>query len=103
MSRRLLVTALAAAAIVAAAGPAPATAHPYPEIFCDGSVHARGQQWGFDGKAVSCDFMREWTRRWLRHHEQPKGWECIGVVETGDCHKRHSHHPRRWFEFYVFD
>ena len=103
MARRLVITALVFAALAPVPGSSPAAARPYPDTFCDGSVQARGQQWGFDGRAVGCDFQRRWTRRWLRHGEHPTGWECFGVVETGDCHKRHSHHPRLWFEFYVLD
>jgi hypothetical protein len=103
MRLRALTVAVPVAVSIAIGVTTPGAASPYPEIFCDGTVQARGQQWGFDGKAISCDFMRRWTRQWLRHGWEPRGWECYGVMETGDCHRRHSHHPRRWFEFYVID
>ena len=103
MRVRLFVALLAVAFAMGAAPPSSAGAAPYPDHFCDGSIRAHRAEWGFDGKAIGCDFIRRWTRRWLRHHEKPMGWECITVGETGDCHKRHTHHPRLWFEFYVLD
>jgi hypothetical protein len=44
--------------------------------------------------------MRHWTLRWLNDRDQPRGWKCVDLEESGDCDYKHS---KAWFEYYIFD
>jgi hypothetical protein len=97
-SRLLFVLA---AALTAVALAAPASAPAYPNVFCQGTVHAHGEAWGFDGHDVKCPFQKLWTYRYLRFGHRPANWRCIDLGDSGRCHRKGE--ATRWFEFFAED
>ena len=78
---------------VPAAGAKPL--HPCP------SIHAMGQLYGLGKKNVRCGFVRPWARHYLKHGQEPPGWDCTGrFFEVGNCHRPGS---EALFQFYVQD
>jgi hypothetical protein len=96
------IVVIAVAVLFAALASVPASARaptPIPERYCH-SVKAQGETWGVDGTGPPCSFMRHWTLRWLNDRDQPRGWKCVDLEESGDCDYKHS---KAWFEYYIFD
>jgi hypothetical protein len=68
--------------------------------YCSGSFHAKGEQWGYESKVVSCGYARHWSKAFLRHGRHPQHWSCVDLGDSGACDKRHS---RKHFDYYAMD
>jgi hypothetical protein len=54
------------------AAPAPAT---MPPVRC-GKMKVEGKTYKVSGHLLDCDFVRKWSRKWLKSHDHPNGWTC---------------------------
>jgi hypothetical protein len=78
------VAVLGCALVLLAAPPTPAGAAPAPPV-CKTSVAAKGKRWTYQGSGVTCKFMAQSTKRFLRRKLEPDGWTCTRVRTRGLC------------------
>jgi hypothetical protein len=96
--RRTIVLLAALVALSLPLGATPSAAKPLDS--CRG-IDAMGQPYGLGKKKVRCAFVRRWARHYLKHGQQPRGWECFGrFFEVGNCHTPGN---ESLFQFYVED
>jgi hypothetical protein len=78
MSRAIALVLLAALALLVSVARAPSA-----EAKPCGDVRANGQVWVVGGGGVGCKFQRRWTKRYLEHGDEPRGWRCVGRSRPG--------------------
>ena len=59
-------------ALAVSSSPALAT---MPPVRC-GKLKVEGKTYKVSAHLLDCDFARKWSRRYLKGHDHPNGWEC---------------------------